>query len=124
MQLDGRKMFKTAIAGKVLLIAQPYGSLNAAKRPQTLRMRWLIPNHLLSPATMAKQQLGFIASQDSLAPVVKATGIARNVGAHYVLYQRLATLTPDLQNAAADAGCRDGEIIWSGTKAVSAIPTR
>ena len=67
---------------------------------------------------MAKQQLG-LSPQDSLGTRSKAIGIARNVGAHYVLYSSASgnVNAPTLQMQLMLV--RTGEIIWSGKGAVS-----
>ncbi|SVX99436.1 lipoprotein YcfM [Klebsiella pneumoniae] len=67
---------------------------------------------------MAKQQLG-LSPQDSLGTRSKAIGIARNVGAHYVLYSSASgnVNAPTLQMQLMLV--QTGEIIWSGKGAVS-----
>ncbi len=53
---------------------------------------------------MAKQQLG-LSPQDSLGTRSKAIGIARNVGAHYVLYSSASgNVNASDPTNAADAG--------------------
>lgn len=67
--------------------------------------------------SLAKQQLG-LSPQDSLGSRSKAIGIARNVGAQYVLYSNASgnvnapTLKMQLMLV------QTGEIIWSGSSAV------
>lgn len=67
---------------------------------------------------VAKQQLG-LSPQDSLGSRSKAMGLARNVGAQYVLYSNATgnanapTLSSQLMLV------QTGEIIWSGKGAVS-----
>ena len=67
---------------------------------------------------LVKQQLG-LSPQDSLGSRSKAIGIARNVGAQYVLYSNASgnvnapTLKMQLMLV------QTGEIIWSGNSAVS-----
>lgn len=67
---------------------------------------------------LAKQQLG-LSPQDSLGSRSKAIGIARNVGAQYVLYSNASgnVNTPTLKMQLMLA--QTGEIIWSGNSAVS-----
>ena len=67
---------------------------------------------------LAKQQLG-LSPQDSLGSRSKAIGIARNVGAQYVLYSNASgnVNTPTLKMQLMLA--QTGEIIWSGSSAVS-----
>jgi len=65
----------------------------------------------------AKQQLG-LSPQDSLGTRSKAMGIARNVGAQYVLYSNATgnANAPSLQMQLMLV--QTGEIIWSGKGAV------
>ena len=67
---------------------------------------------------MVKQQLG-LSPQDSLGSRSKAIGIARNVGAQYVLYSNASgnVNTPTLKMQLMLV--QTGEIIWSGNSAVS-----
>ncbi|MDU6452490.1 MAG: penicillin-binding protein activator LpoB [Enterobacter hormaechei] len=67
---------------------------------------------------VAKQQLG-LSPQDSLGSRSKAIGIARNVGAQYVLYSNATgnVNTPSLQMQLMLV--QTGEIIWSGKGAVT-----
>jgi len=67
---------------------------------------------------MVKQQLG-LSPQDSLGSRSKAIGIARNVGAQYVLYSNASgnVNTPTLKMQLMLV--QTGEIIWSGSSAVS-----
>ena len=66
---------------------------------------------------VAKQQLG-LSPQDSLGTRSKAIGIARNVGAQYVLYSNATgnVNAPALQMQLMLV--QTGEIIWSGKGAV------
>ena len=68
--------------------------------------------------SLAKQQLG-LSPQDSLGSRSKAIGIARNVGAQYVLYSSASgnVNTPTLKMQLMLV--QTGEIIWSGNSAVS-----
>lgn len=74
---------------------------------------------LVSPQqlSLAKQQLG-LSPQDSLGSRSKAIGIARNVGAQYVLYSNASgnVNTPTLKMQLMLV--QTGEIIWSGNSAV------
>lgn len=67
---------------------------------------------------LVKQQLG-LSPQDSLGSRSKAIGIARNVGAQYVLYSNASgnVNTPTLKMQLMLV--QTGEIIWSGNSAVS-----
>ena len=97
-------------AGSVLLVDsvnnRTNGSLNAAEATETLRN------------ALANKQLG-LSPQDSLGTRSKAIGIARNVGAHYVLYSSASgnVNAPTLQMQLMLV--QTGEIIWSGKGAVS-----
>lgn len=75
---------------------------------------------LVSPQqiAVAKQQLG-LSPQDSLGSRSKAMGLARNVGAQYVLYSNATgnVNAPGLQSQLMLV--QTGEIIWSGKGAVS-----
>ncbi len=92
------------------------------KRPKRCEMRWLITGKFTlvsaQQLSMAKQQLG-LSQQDSLGTRSKAIGIARNVGAHYVLYSSASgnVNAPTLQMQLMLV--QTGEIIWSGKGAVS-----
>lgn len=112
-------------AGSILLVDsvnnRTNGSLNPAEATTALRNA-LSGNSkftLVSPQQLAvaKQQLG-ISAQDSLGSRNKAMGIARNVGAQYVLYSNAAgnVNTPTLQMQLMLV--QTGEIIWSGKGAV------
>lgn len=94
------------------------GSLDASKATEALRGALanngkftLVSAQQLS---MAKQQLG-LSAQDSLGSRSKAIGIARNVGAQYVLYSNASgnvhTPTVKMQLMLVQTG----EIIWSGS---------
>lgn len=119
LQADG------VTSGSVLLVDsvnnRTNGSLNASDATETLRNALanngkftLVSAQQLS---MAKQQLG-LSPQDSLGTRSKAIGIARNVGAHYVLYSSAAgnVNAPSLQMQLMLV--QTGEIIWSGKGAV------
>ncbi|HCD1257358.1 TPA: penicillin-binding protein activator LpoB [Citrobacter amalonaticus] len=119
LQADG------VTAGSVLLVDsvnnRTNGSLNAGEATETLRNALanngkftLVSAQQLS---MAKQQLG-LSPQDSLGTRSKAIGIARNVGAHYVLYSSASgnVSAPSLQMQLMLV--QTGEIIWSGKGAV------
>ncbi|AXM03123.1 penicillin-binding protein activator LpoB [Escherichia fergusonii] len=112
-------------AGSVLLVDsvnnRTNGTLNAGEATETLRNALanngkftLVSAQQLS---MAKQQLG-LSPQDSLGTRSKAIGIARNVGAHYVLYSSASgnVNAPTLQMQLMLV--QTGEIIWSGKGAV------
>jgi len=112
-------------AGSVLLVDsvnnRTNGSLNAGEATETLRNALanngkftLVSAQQLS---MAKQQLG-LSPQDSLGSRSKAIGIARNVGAQYVLY---SSATGNVNSPALQMQLmlvQTGEIIWSGKGAV------
>jgi len=91
--------------GSVLLVDsvnnRTNGSLNAGEATETLR-----------------NALG-LSPQDSLGSRSKAMGIARNVGAQYVLYSNATgnVNTPSLQMQLMLV--QTGEIIWSGKGAVT-----
>ncbi|MTH46529.1 penicillin-binding protein activator LpoB [Intestinirhabdus alba] len=119
LQADG------VTAGSVLLVDgvnnRTNGSLNAGEATETLRNALanngkftLVSSQQLS---MAKQQLG-LSPQDSLGTRSKAIGIARNVGANYVLYSSASgnVNAPSLQMQLMLV--QTGEIIWSGKGAV------
>lgn len=112
-------------AGSVLLVDsvnnRTNGSLNAGEATETLRNA--LANNgkftLVSAQQLAvaKQQLG-ISPQDSLGSRSKAIGIARNVGAQYVLY---SSATGNVNSPALQMQLmlvQTGEIIWSGKGAV------
>ncbi len=112
-------------SGSVLLVDsvnnRTNGSLNASEATEALRNALanngkftLVSAQQLS---MAKQQLG-LSPQDSLGSRSKAIGIARNVGAHYVLYSNATgnVNSPALQMQLMLV--QTGEIIWSGKGAV------
>lgn len=112
--------------GSVLLVDsvnnRTNGSLNAGEATETLRNA--LANNgkftLVSAQQLAvaKQQLG-LSPQDSLGSRSKAIGIARNVGAQYVLYSNATgnVNTPSLQMQLMLV--QTGEIIWSGKGAVT-----
>lgn len=112
-------------AGSILLIDsvnnRTNGSLNAAEATTALHNA-LTGNGkftLVSPQQLAvaKQQLG-LSPQDSLGSRSKAMGIARSVGAQYVLYSSATgnVNAPTLQMQLMLV--QTGEIIWSGKGAV------
>ncbi|MCL9629558.1 penicillin-binding protein activator LpoB [Enterobacter ludwigii] len=115
-------------AGSVLLVDsvnnRTNGSLNAGEATETLRNA--LANNgkftLVSAQQLAvaKQQLG-LSPQDSLGSRSKAIGIARNVGAQYVLYSSATgnVNTPALQMQLMLV--QTGEIIWSGKGAVTQL---
>lgn len=112
-------------SGSVLLVDsvnnRTNGSLNASEATETLRNA--LANNgkftLVSAQQLAvaKQQLG-LSPQDSLGSRSKAIGIARNVGAQYVLYSNATgnANAPSLQMQLMLV--QTGEIIWSGKGAV------
>lgn len=112
-------------AGGVLLVDsvnnQTNGSLNASNATDALvdalshnRTFVLVSAQQLA---VAKQQLG-LSPQDSLGSRSKAIGIARNVGAQFVLYSNLSgsVTTPTLKMQLMLV--QTGEIIWSGQSVV------
>lgn len=119
LQVDGVN------AGSVLLVDsvnnRTNGTLNASEATAALRNA-LAGNSKFTVVSaqqlaVAKQQLG-LSPQDSLGSRSKAMGIARNVGAEYVLYSSATgnVNTPVLQ--AQLMLVQTGEIIWSGKGAV------
>lgn len=111
--------------GSVLLVDsvnnRTNGSLNAGEATETLRNA-LANNGKFTLVSaqqlaLAKQQLG-LSAQDSLGSRSKAIGIARNVGAQYVLYSSASgnVNSPALQMQLMLV--QTGEIIWSGKGAV------
>ncbi|WP_220265911.1 penicillin-binding protein activator LpoB [Enterobacter sp. Colony194] len=115
-------------AGSVLLVDSVNNRTNGSLQtgPATEALRNALANNntftLVSAQqlSMAKQQLG-LSPQDSLGTRSKAIGIARNVGAHYVLYTSASgnVGAPTLQMQLMLV--QTGEIIWSGKGAVSQI---
>jgi len=113
-------------AGSVLLVDSVNNRTNGSLQtgPATEALRNALANNntftLVSAQqlSMAKQQLG-LSPQDSLGTRSKAIGIARNVGAHYVLYSNASgnVGSPTLQMQLMLV--QTGEIIWSGKGAVS-----
>lgn len=114
-----------ANAGSVLLVDsvnnRTNGSVNTAEATGVLRNA-LANNGKFTLITeqqlaVAKQQLG-LSPQDSLGTRSKAIGIARNVGAQYVLYSNATgnVNAPALQMQLMLV--QTGEIIWSGKGAV------
>ncbi len=98
------------------------GSLQAGSVTEAL-VNALVNNRtftLVSAQQLAlvKQQLG-LSPQDSLGSRSKAIGIARNVGAQYVLYSNASgnVNTPTLKMQLMLV--QTGEIIWSGNSVVS-----
>lgn len=113
-------------AGSILLVDsvnnRTNGSLNAGEATTALHNA-LAGNGkftLVSPQQLAvaKQQLG-LSPQDSLGSRSKAMGIARNVGAQYVLYSNATgnVNSPTLQMQLMLV--QTGEIVWSGKGAVA-----
>lgn len=112
--------------GSVLLVDsvnnRTNGSLNTSEGTDALRNA--LANNgkftLVSAQQLgvAKQQLG-LSAQDSLGTRSKAIGIARNVGAQYVLYSSASgnVNAPTLQMQLMLV--QTGEIVWSGKGAVS-----
>lgn len=114
-----------ATAGSVLLVDsvnnRTNGSINTGEATDVVRNA-LANNGKFTLVTaqqlaVAKQQLG-LSPQDSLGTRSKAIGIARNVGAQYVLYSNAtgAASAPALQMQLMLV--QTGEIIWSGKGAV------
>lgn len=93
------------------------GSLNVAQATQVLRNALSGNNRFtlvsVQQLALAKRQLG-LSPQDSLGTRSKAIGIARNIGAQYVLYSSATgnVNTPMLQMQLLLV--QSGEIIWSG----------
>ncbi len=112
-------------AGSVLLVDsvnnRTNGSLQTSAATEALRGALANNNKftLVSAQQLAtaKQQLG-LSPQDSLGSRSKAIGIARNVGAQYVLYSNASgsVSSPTLQMQLMLV--QTGEIIWSGKGAV------
>ena len=113
-------------AGSILLVDsvnnRTNGSLNTAEATAALGAA-LNGNGkftVVSPqqVAVAKQQLG-LSPQDSLGSRSKAMGLARTVGAQYVLYSNAtgSVGSPTLQSQLMLV--QSGEIIWSGKGAVS-----
>ncbi|AGN88198.1 MULTISPECIES: penicillin-binding protein activator LpoB [Enterobacteriaceae] len=114
-----------ANAGSVLLVDsvnnRTNGSINTSEATGVVRNA-LANNGKFTLVTeqqlaVAKQQLG-LSPQDSLGTRSKAIGIARNVGAQYVLYSNATgnVNAPALQMQLMLV--QTGEIIWSGKGAV------
>ncbi len=111
-------------AGSILLVDsvnnRTNGSLNAGEATTALRSA-LAGNGKFTryrrSSAVAKQQLG-LSPQDSLGSRSKAMGIARNVGAQYVLYSNATgnVNAPELKMQLMLV--QTGEIIWSGKGAV------
>lgn len=113
-------------AGSILLVDsvnnRTNGSLNAAEATSALRNA-LEGNGKFTLVSapqlaVAKQQLG-LSPQDSLGSRSKAIGIARKVGAQYVLYTNATgnVNAPTLQMQLMLV--QSGEIVWSGKGAVA-----
>ena len=113
-------------AGSILLVDsvnnRTNGSLNAGEATTALRNA-LAGNGKFTLVSaqqlaVAKQQLG-LSPQDSLGSRSKAMGIARNVGAQYVLYSNATgnVNAPMLQMQLMLV--QTGEIVWSGKGAVA-----
>ena len=122
------KMLQTGgvTAGSILLVDsvnnRTNGSLNSGEATTALRNA-LAGNGKFTLVSaqqlaVAKQQLG-LSPQDSLGSRSKAMGIARNVGAQYVLYSNATgnVNAPTLQMQLMLV--QTGEIIWSGKGAVA-----
>ena len=122
------KMLQTGgvTAGSILLVDsvnnRTNGSLNAGEATTALRNA-LAGNGKFTLVSaqqlaVAKQQLG-LSPQDSLGSRSKAMGIARNVGAQYVLYSNATgnVNAPTLQMQLMLV--QTGEIVWSGKGAVA-----
>lgn len=122
------KMLQTGgvSAGSILLVDsvnnRTNGSLNASEATAALRNALagngtftLVSDQQLA---VAKQQLG-LSPQDSLGSRSKAMGIARTVGAQYVLYSNATgnVNAPTLQMQLMLV--QTGEIVWSGKGAVA-----
>ncbi|MCE9888150.1 penicillin-binding protein activator LpoB [Kluyvera intermedia] len=113
-------------AGSILLVDsvnnRTNGSLNAGEATTALHnaLSGNAKFTLVSPQQLAvaKQQLG-LSPQDSLGTRSKAMGIARNVGAQYVLYSNATgnVNSPTLQMQLMMV--QTGEIVWSGKGAVA-----
>lgn len=114
-----------ANAGSVLLVDsvnnRTNGSINTGEATEVVHNA-LANNGKFTLITaqqlaVAKQQLG-LSPQDSLGTRSKAMGIARNVGAQYVLYSNATgnANAPSLQMQLMLV--QTGEIIWSGKGAV------
>ncbi|WP_347291601.1 penicillin-binding protein activator LpoB [Kluyvera georgiana] len=122
------KMLQTGgvTAGSILLVDsvnnRTNGSLNSGEATTALRNA-LAGNGKFTLVSaqqlaVAKQQLG-LSPQDSLGSRSKAMGIARNVGAQYVLYSNATgnVNAPTLQMQLMLV--QTGEIVWSGKGAVA-----
>ncbi|ENH4878625.1 penicillin-binding protein activator LpoB [Salmonella enterica] len=119
LQADG------VTAGSILLVDsvnnRTNGSLNTGEATEILRNALANNGKFtlvsVQQLSMAKQQLG-LSPQDSLGTRSKAIGIARNVGAQYVLYSSASgnVNAPTLQMQLMLV--QTGEIIWSGKGAV------
>ncbi len=122
------KMLQTGgvTAGSILLVDsvnnRTNGSLNSGEATNALRNA-LAGNGKFTLVSaqqlaVAKQQLG-LSPQDSLGSRSKAMGIARNVGAQYVLYSNATgnVNAPTLQMQLMLV--QTGEIVWSGKGAVA-----
>ena len=113
-------------AGSILLVDsvnnRTNGSLNTAEATSALgaALKGNSKFTVVSPqqVAVAKQQLG-LSPQDSLGSRSKAMGLARTVGAQYVLYSNATgnVNAPTLQSQLMLV--QTGEIIWSGKGAVS-----
>ena len=114
-----------ANAGSVLLVDsvnnRTNGSINTGEATEVVHNA-LANNGKFTLITaqqlaVAKQQLG-LSPQDSLGTRSKAMGIARNVGAQYVLYSNATgnANAPSLQMQLMLV--QTGEILWSGKGAV------
>jgi uncharacterized protein (TIGR02722 family) len=120
LQADG------VTAGSVLMVDsvnnRTNGSLNTAEATTAL-VNALQGNNKFTLVSaqqlaVAKQQLG-LSPQDSLGSRNKAMGLARTVGAQYVLYSNATgnVNTPTLSMQLMMV--QSGEILWSGKGAVA-----
>ena len=122
------KMLQTGgvTAGSILLVDsvnnRTNGSLNAGEATTALRNA-LAGNGKFTLVSaqqlaVAKQQLG-LSPQDSLGSRSKAMGIARNVGAQYVLYSNATGNVNAPTRQMQLMLVQTGEIVWSGKGAVA-----
>lgn len=122
------KMLKAdgVTAGSVLLVDsvnnRTNGSLNTAEATDVLAnaLKGNTTFTLVSPQQLAvaKQQLG-LSPQDSLGSRNKAMGLARTVGAQYVLYSNATGNVNSPVLSMQLMMVQTGEILWSGKGAVA-----
>jgi len=122
------KMLKAdgVTAGSVLLVDsvnnRTNGSLNTAEATGVLAnaLKGNTTFTLVSPQQLAvaKQQLG-LSPQDSLGSRNKAMGLARTVGAQYVLYSNATGNVNSPVLSMQLMMVQTGEILWSGKGAVA-----